>query len=130
MCLINLNFFLGPLSTAEYSESEWPIVFKEEVELSVRTEETNVRPVILQRRKKILKKRQQKNTTCPKCFKSYMYARNLRRHLKYECGLTPRFKCPYCLYCTKQSSPIYSHIRRQHYGQEVRYIDLKAWTLR
>ncbi|CAD6201861.1 GSCOCG00002821001-RA-CDS [Cotesia congregata] len=107
------------------------MIFKEEVELSVRTQERVIRPRIF----RILKKQKQKlmknkripdNVSCSKCHKVYKYSRNLQRHLKFECGLNPRFKCPYCNYCSKQYTPIYSHIRRRHLGQEVRYIDLKA----
>ncbi|CAG5097831.1 Similar to Zinc finger protein Xfin (Xenopus laevis) [Cotesia congregata] len=106
-------------------EQEWPMIFKEEVELSVRTQERVIRPRIF----RILKKQKQKlmknkripdNVSCSKCHKVYKYSRNLQRHLKFECGLNPRFKCPYCNYCSKQYTPIYSHIRRRHLGQEVR----------
>ncbi|KAG7205703.1 hypothetical protein KM043_007652 [Ampulex compressa] len=40
---------------------------------------------------------------CPNrdCGRIFNWKRNLTRHLKYECGLQPRFKCPYCEYFGK-----------------------------
>ncbi|XP_074112963.1 zinc finger Y-chromosomal protein 2-like [Cotesia typhae] len=67
---------------------------------------------MLKKKQKLKIKRIPDNVSCPKCHKVYKYSRNFQRHLKFECGLNPGFKCPYCYYCTKQSSPIYFHIRR------------------
>ncbi|XP_036145495.1 zinc finger protein 775-like [Monomorium pharaonis] len=39
---------------------------------------------------------------CPKCGNGYTVIKSLRRHLRYECGLTPRFRCPYCGTRSKQ----------------------------
>lgn len=34
---------------------------------------------------------------CPNnCGRSYNHRGTLRRHLKYECGVPPQFKCEYC----------------------------------
>lgn len=33
---------------------------------------------------------------CPKCFKSYTLRKNMKAHLKYECGKEPMFQCPMC----------------------------------
>ncbi|KAH1002457.1 hypothetical protein HUJ04_008543 [Dendroctonus ponderosae] len=33
---------------------------------------------------------------CTKCQNSYTQMTNLRRHLKYECGIPPQFECPIC----------------------------------
>ncbi|EFN84261.1 Longitudinals lacking protein, isoforms A/B/D/L [Harpegnathos saltator] len=43
-----------------------------------------------------------RNHVCPKCGNGYTVIKSLRRHLRYECGLTPRFKCPYCGTRSKQ----------------------------
>ncbi|XP_076173387.1 uncharacterized protein LOC143149702 [Ptiloglossa arizonensis] len=37
-----------------------------------------------------------KDHVCPKCGNGYTVAKSLKRHLRYECGVAPRFKCPYC----------------------------------
>lgn len=33
---------------------------------------------------------------CTKCQNSYTQITNLRRHLKYECGIPPQFECSIC----------------------------------
>lgn len=33
-----------------------------------------------------------KNYTCPKCGNGYTVVKSLKRHLRYECGVAPRFK--------------------------------------
>ncbi|KAK3915489.1 Zinc finger and SCAN domain-containing protein 10 [Frankliniella fusca] len=33
---------------------------------------------------------------CPQCEKTYRWRRNLTRHLNFECGKEPRFRCPSC----------------------------------
>lgn len=66
---------------------------------------------------------------CPKCRKIYKWYRGLHRHLHYECGKTPRFKCPYCVYIGKHRSHVYSHIKSNHYGRPVYAIDLQQdWS--
>ena len=45
-----------------------------------------------------------------KCQNSYRFYRGLYRHIKYECGKLPRFRCPYCIYLGKHRSHVYSHI--------------------
>ena len=57
---------------------------------------------------------------CPKCKRGFTLRSNLNRHYNYECGFLPRYKCPYCDLKSKQTSPIYSHIRRKHPGSTVR----------
>lgn len=62
---------------------------------------------------------------CPKCLHSFTLKSNRNRHYKYECGHEPRFKCPYCKLRSKQTSQIYSHIRKKHPEERVCVIDLK-----
>lgn len=62
---------------------------------------------------------------CPKCLHSFTLKSNRNRHYKYECGHEPRFKCPYCKLKSKQTSQIYSHIRKKHPEERVCVIDLK-----
>ncbi|XP_036145493.1 longitudinals lacking protein, isoforms N/O/W/X/Y-like [Monomorium pharaonis] len=48
---------------------------------------------------------------CHQCRKIYKWYRGLHRHLEYECGKMPRFKCPHCTYIGKHRSHVYSHIK-------------------
>nr|CAD7463091.1 unnamed protein product [Timema tahoe] len=45
---------------------------------------------------------------CPKCNKMYRWKHSLVYHLRYECGQTPRFKCPLCFHMSKQKSNYYN----------------------
>jgi len=69
-----------------------------------------------------------RNHVCPKCGNGYSVVKSLRRHLRYECGLTPRFKCPYCGTRSKQRGHVSQHIRRKHSGQRVYIIDSPWWS--
>nr|XP_012225959.1 PREDICTED: zinc finger protein 17-like [Linepithema humile] len=51
-----------------------------------------------------------RNHVCPKCGNGYLALKSLRRHLTYECGLKPRFKCPYCETRSKQRGHVSQHI--------------------
>ena len=62
---------------------------------------------------------------CQKCGKRFALRSTKSRHLNYECGHEPRFQCPYCPYRSKQTSPMYAHIRRMHSSEDVYMIDLK-----
>ncbi|KAI4487902.1 hypothetical protein M0802_011721 [Mischocyttarus mexicanus] len=63
------------------------------------------------------------NHVCPKCGNGYTVFKSLKRHLRYECGLAPRFKCPYCGRRSKQRAHVNEHIRRKHTGQRIYIID-------
>ncbi|KAK0096628.1 hypothetical protein PV326_004922 [Microctonus aethiopoides] len=56
---------------------------------------------------------------CQRCGRVYSHTNNLSRHIKYECGKEPRFKCPYCDLRSKQRPNTYRHIRECHPGQKV-----------
>ncbi|XP_043527229.1 longitudinals lacking protein-like isoform X23 [Frieseomelitta varia] len=60
----------------------------------------------------------------PNCNKSFNWKGNLNRHLRYECGLQPRFKCPYCKYCCKVKGDVSKHILRKHHDLAVYVVDL------
>lgn len=62
---------------------------------------------------------------CKKCGRTFALKGTINRHLKYECGHEKRFQCPYCNHRSKQTSPVYAHIRRKHPGKEVYIFDLK-----
>ncbi|XP_071634125.1 uncharacterized protein [Temnothorax longispinosus] len=51
---------------------------------------------------------------CPNCGKYYRWLRNMRSHLKIECGKDPKECCPYCPHRTKYKSSLHKHIQRMH----------------
>ncbi|XP_074112551.1 zinc finger Y-chromosomal protein 1-like [Cotesia typhae] len=67
-----------------------------------------------------------KNHVCPKCYRSYKRGSHLNRHMRFECGQSARFRCPYCDFLSKQSPNIYKHIRKSHPGFEIGYVDMRA----
>lgn len=68
----------------------------------------------------------EKNFPCPNCPAGFSEKASLTRHLRYECGQEPRFKCPYCMYRTKWTSSIYNHVRNKHEGERVYCVDIYA----
>lgn len=67
---------------------------------------------------------------CPNrnCGRVFNWKRNLTRHLKYECGLQPRFKCPYCDYYGKLKGNVSKHLIRRHKNRKIYVIDLFQGT--
>lgn len=51
---------------------------------------------------------------CLQCSKKYTAKSSLVRHVKFECGKEPAFKCPYCSVATKQKPPLIRHVRHKH----------------
>lgn len=52
---------------------------------------------------------------CPRnCGRSYKRKYHLNTHLKYECGVDPKFKCPYCSRLSHQKSNLKTHIVSVH----------------
>jgi len=52
---------------------------------------------------------------CPRnCGKSYAWKTNLYRHLKFECGVHPQFKCPYCNKLSNRKSNLKTHVLCVH----------------
>lgn len=55
---------------------------------------------------------------CPnRCGHGYageMRMSNLKRHLKFECGVEPQFKCPYCEKRSRHKSDLKKHIISIH----------------
>nr|XP_012225967.1 PREDICTED: zinc finger X-chromosomal protein-like [Linepithema humile] len=67
---------------------------------------------------------------CPNhnCGRVFNWKRNLMRHLKYECGLQPRFKCPYCDYYGKLKGNVSKHLIRRHKTRKTYVVDLLQET--
>jgi len=52
---------------------------------------------------------------CPRqCGRKYKYKKGLVRHLKYECGIDPQFKCVLCNKTYKQPETFKMHLMSIH----------------
>lgn len=51
---------------------------------------------------------------CPRCFRYYRQKYTLNRHLRYECGVKPQFKCQLCHYMGKQKISAVMHMMTVH----------------
>lgn len=52
---------------------------------------------------------------CPRnCGRSYKWKADLTTHLKFECGVQPKFKCPYCSKLSSRKSNLKTHIACVH----------------
>ncbi|KAK6629290.1 hypothetical protein RUM43_003107 [Polyplax serrata] len=60
------------------------------------------------------KRAKAENYECTKCHKKYSVKYCLQRHLKWECGKAPQFKCNWCSYVTKLKFNLKQHTVRQH----------------
>lgn len=49
--------------------------------------------------------------SCIKCGKSYTTIYNLKRHLRFECGVDPQFECIHCGTKFKHKHHLTDHIR-------------------
>jgi len=47
---------------------------------------------------------------CPRCGKRYRWKGNLTRHVNFECGKQPRFKCSYCGIGVTQKTSMQRHL--------------------
>ncbi|XP_034938661.1 longitudinals lacking protein isoform X16 [Chelonus insularis] len=66
-----------------------------------------------------------KRFVCPNmCGSSFSHSYSLTRHLRYECGQKPRFKCPYCELHFKRTSNVTQHIRARHVNCPTYAIDV------
>ncbi|XP_076644929.1 longitudinals lacking protein, isoforms A/B/D/L-like [Halictus rubicundus] len=62
---------------------------------------------------------------CGNCRSVFSRKYNLQYHLKFECGQSPRFNCPYCVYRTRHPSNVRAHVRRIHPGNAVYVVDIR-----
>ncbi|KAK9502429.1 hypothetical protein O3M35_011211 [Rhynocoris fuscipes] len=53
---------------------------------------------------------------CLTCGKRYRYDKGLSRHIRFECGKDPQFKCTYCPYEAKRKEHLKTHIINKHPG--------------
>ncbi|KAG8259379.1 hypothetical protein J6590_014849 [Homalodisca vitripennis] len=51
---------------------------------------------------------------CPKCRKSYVHKRSLRKHQRFECGNQRPFSCHMCPYKASQKGTLKSHLQDQN----------------
>lgn len=51
---------------------------------------------------------------CTQCDKTYHHRKHLLRHLRDECGVEPKFECPFCVYRSKHKIHMNEHIKRVH----------------
>lgn len=51
---------------------------------------------------------------CPNCSSSYKQKGHLVRHIKYECGVEPQFKCHICFRKFKHKSNLKAHYLIMH----------------
>ncbi|XP_057329555.1 protein tramtrack, beta isoform-like isoform X3 [Microplitis mediator] len=63
---------------------------------------------------------------CPNknCKKGYSSRYNLNRHLKYECGKPPGFKCFYCDYKHAFQYSVERHCRGKHSDEKIKFVAL------
>ncbi|XP_018058747.1 PREDICTED: zinc finger protein 775-like [Atta colombica] len=60
-----------------------------------------------------------KSHYCPRCNRGFTLKKNMSRHLRHECGMAPKYQCPYCDKLSKFTQNIYAHIRKYHPGQTL-----------
>lgn len=53
---------------------------------------------------------------CEKCKRKYRHKSTYRRHVTYECGKEPMFRCPFsdCTYKAYQKTHTDAHIKTKH----------------
>lgn len=52
---------------------------------------------------------------CQRCSRSFKHTSSFYRHLRYECGVEPRFQCPVCNMKFKQKYNMIVHKRRHRF---------------
>ncbi|XP_063977345.1 longitudinals lacking protein, isoforms A/B/D/L-like [Diachasmimorpha longicaudata] len=60
------------------------------------------------------------NNSCPSCHKTFKHRCNLNTHVRYECGVPPRYNCPYCAKQAKHLTNARSHVKRCHPEREMK----------
>ncbi|CAF4864495.1 unnamed protein product [Pieris macdunnoughi] len=60
---------------------------------------------------------------CEKCNRKYRHKSTYRRHVTYECGKEPKFRCPFfdCTYKAYQKTHTDAHVKTKHRLMMVEY---------
>ncbi|CAG4950982.1 unnamed protein product [Colias eurytheme] len=60
---------------------------------------------------------------CEKCKRKYRHKSTYRRHVTYECGKEPMFRCPFldCTYKAYQKTHTDAHIKTKHKIMTLEY---------
>ncbi|KAI5704042.1 hypothetical protein M8J76_001009 [Diaphorina citri] len=53
--------------------------------------------------------------SCPHCMRTYSMEKNMRRHMKLECGKQATQQCPHCPHKTKRKDQLKKHIQVKHF---------------
>lgn len=56
----------------------------------------------------------QRKHSCPNCFRCYKLSNDLMRHLKFDCGKSPRFGCSACSHRSRRQRDLQMHILSKH----------------
>jgi len=51
---------------------------------------------------------------CHKCGSAYKHRHHMYRHMKHECGVEPKFHCPYCPKRYRQKCYLRIHVLKNH----------------
>lgn len=62
---------------------------------------------------------------CKRCGKAYKLKTSLYKHLRWECGVEPQFKCSYCPYKGKQKIHYLKHLTSRHKEHAKQFVKLK-----
>ncbi|KAM0727083.1 Longitudinals lacking protein, isoforms A/B/D/L [Formica fusca] len=49
--------------------------------------------------------------SCPRCGNAYTRPHSLNRHMRFECGVEPKFECPICHKKSKHKHNLVLHMR-------------------
>ncbi|VVC28698.1 Zinc finger C2H2-type [Cinara cedri] len=51
---------------------------------------------------------------CTRCIKTYARLHSLSRHVRFECGVDPKFECPVCHKKSKHKHNLLLHMKTHH----------------
>lgn len=63
---------------------------------------------------------------CRTCGKTYKRRPVVIRHLRYECGIEPKFACPFCPYKAKWNFTLKTHITLRHRSAAQQYVEITS----